>query len=152
LGIKVVVISISSPILVGIYKKNKLCYTIRKDGKTSDVLPIIFDEILSKFYIDKIIYVNGPGSFMAIKVAYIFLKTLSIVKGIKLKAVEAFEFNDNTPVRALGKKYFFKDEDGKMKMKLLDTNSKIREFKLPEILKDIGTDDILPTYNLPVVN
>ena len=40
---------------------------------------------------------------MAIKVAYIFLKTISITRSIDLYACEGFEFNQNSPIKALGK-------------------------------------------------
>ncbi len=148
----VLVISIANPILVGIYQDTKLIETISQDGKTSDVLPTIFDTLLSKYNIENIIYVNGPGSFMAIKVGYIFLKTLSIVKNINLKACSGFEFNNNSPIKALGKKYFFKGEDDTIQLKFLE-DSIIEDFKLPNILNNnIGTADSLPNYNLPAVN
>jgi len=83
----VVVISISNPILIGIYRNKKLVENISKEGKTSDILPLLFDNILSKYNVENILYVNGPGSYMAIKIAYIFLKTISIVKNIRLYAV-----------------------------------------------------------------
>ena len=148
----VLVITISSPILVGIYENEKLIDTIKSDGKTSDVLPIIFDKLLKKYTINEIGYVNGPGSFMAIKVGYIFLKTLSITLGIELKGYSAFEFNNNSLIKALGKKYFFKDEDGNIQLKFLE-NETIEDFKLPKILKNnIICSDSLPNYNLPAVN
>jgi len=50
-NIKVLVISISNPILIGIYKENILIDTIRKEGKTSDILPSLFNEILAKYNI-----------------------------------------------------------------------------------------------------
>ena len=106
-NLSVLVISIANPIKVGIYKDDLLIETITKNGKTSDILPSIFQEILNNHKITKILYVNGPGSYMAIKVAYIFLKTLSITNDIIFESSDGFEFNDNTPIKALGKKYFF---------------------------------------------
>ena len=41
---------------------------------------------------------------MAIKVAYLFLKTISISKNIELESCSGFEFNKNSPIKALGKK------------------------------------------------
>jgi tRNA A37 threonylcarbamoyladenosine modification protein TsaB len=150
--IKVLVISIATPILIGIYKENKLIKTISKDGKTSDILPTIFKTILSKYEISEILYVNGPGSFMSIKVSYLFLKTISITNDISFKATNGFYFNDNSPIKALGKKYFFKDNNGKITTDFLKDN-KIRNFTLPNFLTmDIFSDDILPSYNLPVVS
>ena len=76
--IEVLVITISNPLLIGIYENKQLIKEHKLDGKTSDLLPSLFDQLLKDYNINKIIYVNSPGSFMSIKVAYIFLKTISI--------------------------------------------------------------------------
>ena len=81
--IEILVITISNPLLIGIYENKKLIKEHKLEGKTSDLLPSLFEELLKKYDIKKIIYVNSPGSFMAIKVAYIFLKTISITKSIE---------------------------------------------------------------------
>lgn len=91
--VDVVCITLTSPIKIGIYENNRLIETILSDEKSSDVLPLIFKELLNKYDVEKLFYANGPGSFMAIKVAYIFLKSLSILKKIPLFATDAFYFN-----------------------------------------------------------
>ena len=152
-NISVLVISIANPILVGLYEDNLLKQTISNDGKTSDILPEIFDKLLNQYSIDNIFYVNGPGSYMAIKVAYIFLKTISITNNIKLKASNGFNFNNNSPIKALGKKYFFNTNNGKIIIDFLGENEEIKDFFLPQILdEDIFIDDSLPDYHLPAVN
>ena len=152
-NIKVLVISISNPIQIGIYENDILIKTIVKEGKTSDVLPLIFEKILLKYNINDILYVNGPGSYMAIKIAYIFLKTISIINQINLYAVSGFDFNENTPIKALGKKYFFRDlnDNNKVIIDFLGDNV-ISDFKLPNSISDIPySTEILPEYNLPAV-
>jgi tRNA A37 threonylcarbamoyladenosine modification protein TsaB len=153
LNIRILVISIANPILVGIYDNQKLIETIKKGGKSSDMLPLIFSDILNRFDIKEILYVNGPGSFMAIKVAYIFLKTLSITKNIHLKAIDGFTVNNNSPIKALAKKYFFKGKDDNIYLDFLKEDTKIENFMLPlKLNQDIGSEDSLPNYNLPAVN
>lgn len=150
----VLVISIANPILVGIYKNNQLIEQIEEEGKTSNVLPEIFEKILKKFTLKEIIYVNGPGSYMAIKIAYIFLKTISISNNIALKALDGFQLNQNSPIKALGKKYFFKDDDDKIRIDFLEKDTILCDFKLPNIIENkniIFSDDTLPNYNLPAV-
>jgi len=152
-NIKVIVISIANPILVGIYENDILINTIEKEGKTSDILPSIFEQILLKYSVNDIFYVNGPGSYMAIKIAYVFLKTISIVNKINLHAVSGFEFNNNSPIKALGKKYFFRDssDEHNIIIDFLEQNV-IEGFKLPEKFINIPyTDNVLPEYNLPAV-
>ena len=149
--IEVLVITISNPLLIGIYEDKKLIKEIKLDGLTSDVLPILFQDLLKKFDIKKIAYVNTPGSFMSIKIAYIFLKTLCQIKNIEFLAVSGFVFNQNSPIKALGKKYFIND-NGSIKVDFLPEFCKIQDFKLVKSIENIKfSQDTLPIYNLPAV-
>lgn len=152
---EVLVISIARPLLIGVYKDKKLIKKFEEEGMTSDVLPLIFEKILKEYELNSIYYVNTPGSYMAIKVSYVFLKTLSISKNIELKACSGFEFNQNSPIKALGKKYFILDDISKkenVKVDFLDNNTKISDFKLPSVLENINfSSETLPIYNLPAV-
>ena len=149
--IEVLVITISNPLLIGIYENKQLIKEHKLDGKTSDLLPSLFEQLLKDYNINKIIYVNSPGSFMSIKVAYIFLKTISITKNIELNACEGFEFNQNSPIKALGKKYFI-NENEEIKVDFLPNMCKISDFELPKSLENIDfSKDTLPIYNLPAV-
>lgn len=149
--IEVLAITISNPLLIGIYENKKLIKEYKLDGKTSDLLPTLFSSLLNDFDIKKIIYVNSPGSFMSIKVAYIFLKTISITKNIEFSACEGFLFNENSPIKALGKKYFIKDKN-KIKVDFLEKDCIIRDFKLPMCIEKYNfNQETLPIYNLPAV-
>lgn len=149
--IEVLVITISNPLLIGIYENKQLIKEHKLDGKTSDLLPSLFEQLLKDYNINKIIYVNSPGSFMAIKVAYIFLKTISITKNIELNACDGFEFNQNSPIKALGKKYFVKDEN-KIKVDFLEKDCIIHDFNLPMSIEKYNfNEETLPIYNLPAV-
>lgn len=149
--IEVLVISISKPLLVGVYENKKLIKSYEDEGMTSDALPLIFEKLLKEFTINSISYVNTPGSYMAIKVSYVFLKTICLSREIEFKACSGFEFNENSPIKALGKKYFINNENG-VKVDFLDNKSKICDFKLPEVLENIDFSyETLPIYNLPAV-
>ncbi|WP_373000529.1 hypothetical protein [Sulfurimonas sp.] len=130
--IDVVLVALSSPIQVGIYEDKKLIDTIESQEKSSDVLPKIYDDILKKYEVKNLFYANGPGSFMAIKVAYIFLKSLSVLKNIPLFATDAFYFNKNQPIKAIGKLYFVKISS-EIKTQKLETAPNM-EFKLRDVL------------------
>ena len=106
--VDVLVIALSSPIQIGIYVNNTLLETIASEKKSSDILPFLFKDILQRYELEKLFYVKGPGSFMAIKVSYIFLKSISILKKIPLFATDAFYFNKNEPIKAIGKLCFVK--------------------------------------------
>lgn len=149
--IEVLVITISNPLLIGIYENKELIKEYKLDGKTSDLLPSLFENLLLEFDINKIIYVNSPGSFMAIKVAYVFLKTISITKNIEFNACEGFLFNQNSPIKALGKKYFIKSEN-KIKVDFLEKDCIIHDFELPTSIEKYNfNQETLPIYNLPAV-
>lgn len=107
-SVDILLITLSSPILIGIYENNNLIDSIITQEKSSDVLPKIFEKLFQEYKIEKLFYANGPGSFMAIKIAYIFLKSISILKNIPLFATDAFYFNKNNPIKAIGKLYFVK--------------------------------------------
>lgn len=146
------IISIANPILIGIYKNGTLDETIQEEGKTSDILPHVVDEILKNHDLNEIVYVNGPGSYMSIKIAYIFLKTLSITLDIPFLAISGFDVNSNSPIKALGQKYFFLDNDGEIKMRFLEADEKINNFTLPQKIDyELCFEDTLPNYQLPAV-
>mgnify|MGYP006081847443 CR=1 FL=1 len=104
--IDIFVLSISKPILVGVYKSNKLILSYEDYDSTSDSLPKIFSIILKQYDIYNLYFVNSPGSYMSIKLSYIFLKSFSIINNIPLYATSGFYFNDKSPIRAIGKKFF----------------------------------------------
>lgn len=122
--VDVLLIALSSPIKIGIYEENILIDTIESSAKSSDVLPLLYKDLFETYNVVKLFYANGPGSFMAIKVAYIFLKSLSILKDIPLFATDAFKFNQNTPIKAIGKLCFVK----------IDKEIKTQKFQnVPEV-------------------
>jgi len=141
--VDIVAITVSSPLIIGIYENQKLIKTFKKEGKTSDILPVIFDNILKNYEINHIIYTKGPGSYMAIKLSYIFFKTLQITKNINFLAAEAFDFNNNSPVKAVGNTFFVK-KDGIIS---LAKTQKKGDFFLPEKIdvKKFDTD-VSPLY------
>ena len=130
--VDILLIALCTPIQVGIYKENILIETIVSPKKSSDILPTIYKEILKKYKVEKFFYANGPGSFMAIKVACIFLKSLSILKKIPLFATDAFYFNKNEPIKAIGKLCFVKIDTEIETQKLEDVPS--GKFILPDVL------------------
>ena len=130
--VDILLIALSSPIKIGIYEESKLIDTIVSSEKSSDVLPLIFEKLLKEYNIKALYYANGPGSFMAIKVAYIFLKSLSILKKIPLYATDAFKFNENQPIKAIGKLCFVKIASEIKTQKLEIVPEAI--FSLPDVL------------------
>ena len=146
--VDIVAIVISKPMKIGVYKDNQLIEAIEKEGLTSDILPKIFDELMKKYKINSIIYSKGPGSFMSIKLAYVFFKTLEITKDIAFLAADGFYFNKNSPIKAVGNSYFVKKEG----IISIEKGLKEGEFFLPKVLKkEDFSNDTLPLYVLKAV-
>jgi len=148
--VDIVLIPLSSPIKVGVYENGQLLDIIESNEKSSEVLPLIFKSLLDEYTVSRMVYANGPGSFMAIKVAYIFLKSLSILKKIPLYACDAFYFNNERPIKAIGKLYFVKMHE-EIKTQKFD---EVREthFALPNTLdfKKFNTNTT-PLYKIGAV-
>jgi len=146
--VDIVAIVISKPMKIGVYKDNQLIEAIEKEGLTSDILPKIFDELMKKYKINSIIYSKGPGSFMSIKLAYVFFKTLEITKDIAFLAADGFYFNKNSPIKAVGNSYFVKKEG----IISIEKGLKEGEFFLPKVIKkEDFSNDTLPLYVLKAV-
>ncbi|MBC8237088.1 MAG: hypothetical protein H8E76_02545 [Helicobacteraceae bacterium] len=148
--VDVLLVALSSPIQIGIYEDNRLIETIVSDKKSSDVLPILYKQIFDSYCVEKLFYANGPGSFMAIKVAYIFLKSLSILKKKPLFATDAFYFNKNQAIKAIGKLCFVKigSEITTQKLEIVPEAS----FTLPDVLDyNEFTQTAAPLYSIGAV-
>lgn len=149
-SVDIVCVTLSSPILIGVYEDKKLIETISTEEKTSEILPSIFKDILEKYKVKKLFYAKGPGSFMAIKITYIFLRSLSILKNIPLFATDAFYFNKNQPIKAIGKLFFVKIAS-KIETQKLEkvTHGK---FELKDVLEyDEFDKDTTPLYAIGAV-
>ncbi len=148
--VDVVVVALATPVLVGIYEKGVLVEEIKSQERSSEALPNIFKKLLEKYELASLAYANGPGSFLSIKVTYIFLRSLSIVKGIPLFGIDAFYFNENRPIKALGKLHFVKIR-GKIETKKLDEAVE-NVFELPRYLdKEKLSKENAPAYAIGAV-
>ena len=148
--VDILLIALSSPIKIGVYEGNKLIETIIREEKSSDILPLVFQSIFDRYTVEKLFYANGPGSFMAIKVAYIFLKSMSILKKIPLFATDAFYFNKNQAIKAIGKLCFVKigPEIKTQKLEIVPE----AKFTLPDVLDyNEFSKNTTPLYSIGAV-
>ncbi len=147
---EIVIVSIASPLLIGVYRDGVLVEEIEKEEKTSEILLKVLMEIRSQYDYKHIIYTNGPGSYMAIKLTYITLRSLEILTDIKFSGCDAFSLNNQNPIKAIGKFYFVK-ENNKIVTKQFNEVLN-QEFKLPKELSKITIlDNNIPLYILPAV-
>ena len=141
-------VSIASPILLGIYIDGILTREYEKSGKSSDILPVIFCEVMDRYTIKRVFYANGPGNFSALKLTHIFLQTLSIANDIELFCADSFHFTKDSFIEAYGKIHFFKENDIIKVARLESKQNAI--FALPKVLDSTRFSDIcFPLYILP---
>jgi len=144
------VISIASPLLIGVYENDRLIDTYRRDAKTSEVLLPLLEEILGRYSVGSIIYTRGPGSYMAIKLTYIILKTIEIIRGIKVLGCIGFVLNEGKPIKAIGNLYFIKEKETIITKKYEEPVD--ASFALPQSIHDLEIDEeSTPEYLLPAV-
>ena len=147
---EVVVVSISSPLLIGVYKDGILIDKLKSKEKTSDILLKLLMEIAHKYEYQRVIYTSGPGSYMAIKLTYITLRTLQIIKGIDIDGCDAFSLNSENPIKAMGKLYFIKEKDTIITKKFDEAVE--QWFELPSMLSEVTIlENNRPLYILPAV-
>jgi hypothetical protein len=144
------IISISSPLLIGVYEDDILIETISSELKTSEILLPTIINALDKYDISKIIYTRGPGSYMAIKLTYIMLKTIEITRNIKCFGCSGFVVNNHQPIKAIGNLYFIKEKETIMTKKYEQPVN--APFALPQSIHDLVLDEeSTPEYILPAV-
>jgi tRNA A37 threonylcarbamoyladenosine modification protein TsaB len=89
---------------------------------------------------------------MAIKITYLFLKTLTITKNCELFATDGFSFNQNSPIKAIGTLYFLRKNGIIATQKIDEELEEIKAFALPQSLNyEIFTKENEPLYILPAV-
>jgi hypothetical protein len=147
---QLLIISIASPLLVGIYRNGELAETVRSGKKTSEVLlPVIMDA-LERYPVESIIYTRSPGSYMAIKLTYIMLKTIEIVRDIPCYGCSGFVLNNGEPIKAIGNLYFIKEKETIITKKY--EQPPLTTFRLPQRIHDLELDEeSTPEYLLPAV-
>jgi len=144
------IISISSPLLVGVYEDDILIDKFSSSMKTSEILLPFIENILNTYAISKIIYTKGPGSYMAIKLTYIMLKTLEIMRDIQCFGCSGFALNGGEPIKAIGNLYFIKEKETIITKKYEQPVN--APFALPQSIHDLEFDEeSTPEYSLPAV-
>ena len=145
------ILTISTPLQVGLYRNGSLQQRIVSERKISESLNGILMDVMDRSPLDRILYVRGPGSYMAIKLTYIMLRTLQVVRGIPFAGCSAFSFNGGRPVKAIGSLYFVKEKETIITRKFDETIE--QRFELPETLAGLSIDaEATPDYLLPAVS
>ncbi|HFC03908.1 MAG TPA: hypothetical protein ENJ74_03445 [Nitratifractor salsuginis] len=140
---------VASPLQFALYEGGKLQRSWERDGYASEILLPELDRLVEEG-LDEILYVNGPGSQMGIKLTYIALETLRLLRGIPFGAVSAFALNGGRPLKAMGRLYFVKEKETIITQPLEETI--VQEFSFPSSLEALEREPgNRPDYRLPAV-
>jgi len=140
---EVLIIAIASPLLLGVYKDGILIEKITTEEKTSEILLKFLMNIYKKYNYSRLIYTNGPGS-------YITLRSLEIIRNISFDGCDAFSLNKKNPIKAMGKLYFIKEKNTIITKKIDEAVE--QRFELPSMLSEVTIlNDNRPAYILPAV-
>ena len=140
---------VASPLQFALYEGGKLQRSWERDGYASEILLPELDRLVEEG-VDEILYVNGPGSQMGIKLTYIALETLRLLRGIPFGAVSAFALNGGRPLKAMGRLYFVKEKETIITQPLEETI--VQEFSFPSSLEALEREPgNRPDYRLPAV-
>ncbi|WP_245944272.1 MULTISPECIES: hypothetical protein [Helicobacter] len=163
------------PTLVGIYSCIQKIWKLTQSHLITQPLseglvPLFMDLRAQGITFESLYFVRGPGSFMALKLIYLFAKTLEITQNVKLYATHAFHFNENFPIKAYGNCYFIQadstNQSNTHESKTLDKEAKelnihLQSFHTPPQRKPFVLPDILdltlfntqlkPLYLLPPI-
>ena len=136
--------------MIGVYEDGALIDTITSDSKTSEVLLPLLKTCLDTYDISRVIYTRGPGSYMAIKLTYIMLKTIEIIRGIECVGCSGFTLNGGEPIKAIGNLYFIKEKETII-TKRYEQPVNVK-FTLPQSIQDLELDEeSTPDYKIPAV-
>jgi len=136
--------------MIGVYEDGVLIDTITSDSKTSEVLLPLLKTCLDTYDISRVIYTRGPGSYMAIKLTYIMLKTIEIIRGIECVGCSGFALNGGEPIKAIGNLYFIKEKETII-TKRYEQPVNVK-FTLPQSIQDLELDEeSTPDYKIPAV-
>lgn len=148
-SVDIVIVCVANPLLIGVYFEGELVETVCEDGKISDILIGIYKGLKNRYSIKSFTYTNSPGSFLSIKLTYLFLKTIELLEEIPIKSVDGFYFNENNPIKAVFSKQFIK-KNGKITTITQKGECIYKSFKLPSHI-DIEkfSNNIEPIYIIP---
>ena len=147
---ELLILSLGTPLLLGVYVNGELREEKRLEGKAGDLLPPAVEELDGRYRWKRILFARGPGSFMAVKIGYLFARTFAVARDLELAGTDAFAFNGGAPIKATGKMHYVKEGEA-IRMAALESAA-TAPFLLPQTLYDLPFDQPpTPLYVAPPV-
>ncbi len=107
--VTLLLLSAASPMQIGLYdEKGALLEQQQLAGKASSELYPAFEAIDRAYQVTALAYARGPGSFMGLKLGFVFLRSYAIAKNIPMYAADSFYFTGGYPIMASRVRAYFK--------------------------------------------
>ncbi|GHS89068.1 glycoprotease [Campylobacterota bacterium] len=114
-NVSLLIIAAAKPMIAAIYgESGSLIKAIESEKQLSEALCEIVEPIDREYAIVRVLYANGPGSFMGLKLSYIFLRAFSIARDIEFLAAESFAFSGDRAILAHKNRWFVKKPNGEI--------------------------------------
>jgi tRNA A37 threonylcarbamoyladenosine modification protein TsaB len=141
---------VAVPMQFALYRNGRLSESWESPGYASERLLPELERIMERERPERIFYVSGPGSQMGIKLTYITLRTLEMLRGIPFEGISAFSLNGGRPLKAMGRLYFVKEKETIITKTFQEPIA--QEFSFPPVAGALEREpENRPDYRLPAV-
>ena len=149
--VTLLLLSAQTPLCVGLYDASGvLVRRYERTGQISQVLYPLFREIGAEFEVVALAYARGPGSFMGLKLGFVFLRSFAIAKKIPMRSASSFFFSAGAPIVATRHSAYLLSDD-KISLCRLESAPENR-MQLPKRVDFEALDEPLePLYIQPAV-
>lgn len=151
LPVTVLLISASRPMRLAVYDRaGAKLESFESDAPATESFYPLFKAIDEQYAIEKLAYARGPGSFMGLKLGYVFMQTLALARNLPFAAASSFALSGGAPVHAHGKRWFV-PQGNEVSVQTFDPapeNRLLPPDRLDLSLFDTNTE---PDYLMPAV-
>lgn len=151
LPVTVLLISASRPMRLAVYDRvGAKLESFESDAPATESFYPLFKAIDEKYAIEKLAYARGPGSFMGLKLGYVFMQTLALARNLPFTAASSFVLSDGAPVQAHGKRWFAQEANG-IGVKLFEAAPEDRLLPPDRLDLNLFDTNTEPDYFMPAV-
>lgn len=105
--VSVLLISATRPMRLAVYDETGArIESHESDAPATESLYPLFKSIDDRYEITRLAYAKGPGSFMGLKLGYVFLQSFALARKLPFTAASSFALSGGNPVHAHGKRWF----------------------------------------------
>jgi tRNA A37 threonylcarbamoyladenosine modification protein TsaB len=109
-NVTVLLISAAKPCFFALYDENgEMIEQESCDKPLTESLYVLMSAAERRYSIKRVLYVNGPGSFMGLKLGFVFMRTFALAREIDFAACDSFAITGGAPVFSHKNRWFVKN-------------------------------------------